>query len=428
MSQDNLTTNKPIDRKLSNDSKSYSENLISEELDDVRPLINTVNKPQRKRKKRFTYSNPNEEMLAGLNKKKTQNFFQRNFSPLKGGSLRAVVIYWVRMTMGIGIMALPFYLKQLGMLTGALIILLAGCMSYFSFKYIFQAQYYTGKKDIVEITRKFVPAWMVSVFTYSLMIDVLSSLLIYLVVSWNLFSYLLNMFGLIRDEWIDDPDTVKLHEYMLPVFLIRAGFLHLIFFIMIPLLLKRSLESLKFVSIGFMTSLIFLILVLFGQSFLFYREYHDDAKPDKKTTVSYFYKPFWNLKFFSYLYSIILAFYVQPFIMSLRKELLVPSMKRLKKVARISIGFELFVFILLGAVCYLVFGDRYTPSLIILRKPLETYKGVELVFKIFLIGFFIFNTIGIPTFNVPLRDMIIRKYNLIRMKGKLPEGGANPRR
>lgn len=194
----------------------------------------------------------------------------------------------------------------------------------------------------------------------------------------------------------------------------------MIFFVSIPLLLRRSLESLKFVSIGFMTSLIFLILVLFGQSALFYWEYHSDSKPDKKTSVEYFYKPFWNLKFFSYLYSIILAFYVQPFIMSLRKELLVPSMKRLKKVARISIGFELFVFILLGAVCYMVFGDKYTPELIILRKPLDDYKAVEIVFKVFLFGFFIFNTIGIPTFNVPLRDMIIRKYNLMRMKGEFP--------
>ena len=323
------------------------------------------------------------------------------------------------MTTGVGIMALPFYMKELGLLVGALVILLAGSMSYFSFKYIFFAQYYTGKKDIVEITRRFVPKWMVSVFTYSLLVDVLSSFQIYCLVSWNLFSYLLNMFGFIKKEWIKDFDTLKLYEYNPSVFLMRACFLHAIFFLSIPLLLKRSLESLKFVSIGFMISLLLVILCLFSQMPLFYKEYHNPKTPETNTKVSLLYKPFWNLKFFSYLFSIILAFYVQPFVMSLRKELLVPSMKRLKKVARISVGFELVLFITLGSVAYIVFGDKYTTDLIILRKPLDKYTAFEWVFKILLIFFFLMNTLGIPTFNVPMRDMIIRKYNSIRNSGKI---------
>jgi amino acid permease len=347
------------------------------------------------------------------------NFFNRNFSTLKGGSLRAVVIYWVRMTMGIGVMALPFYMRQLGLVVGAIVILLAGCMSYFSFKYIFFAQYYTGEKDIVAITRKFVPSWMVSVYTYSLIIDVASSFQIYTIVSWNLFSYLLIMFGVMKDEWIKDHDTLKLYEYNPSVFLIRTVFLHTVFIILIPFLLKRNLESLKFVSIGFMISLILVILVLFIQMPFFYKEYHNPKEPEKETHVSYVYKPFWNLKFFSYLFSIIMAFYVQPFVMSLRKELLVPSMKRLKKVARISVGFELVFFITLGALAYFVFGDKYTPDLIILRKPLKTYKALEWVFKSLLILFFLGNTFGIPVFNITLRDMIIRKYNKSRNLGKI---------
>ena len=402
-----------------NHKGSFSEysSYNSEEKDGVRPLIDPSRR--RKRKKRFTYSNPNNEMLDRLNKQRNLGFFGRNFSTLKGGSLRAVVIYWIRMTTGVGIMALPFYMKELGVLVGALVILLAGSMSYFSFKYIFYAQYYTGKKDIIEITQKFVPKWMVSVFTYSLLVDVLSSIQIYSIVSWNLFSYLLNMFGLIKKEWIKDPDTLKLNEYNPSVFLIRACFLHGIFFLSIPLLLKRSLESLKFVSIGFMISLLLVIVCLFSQMPFFYKEYHNPETPQTNTKVSFLYKPFWNLKFFSYLFSIILAFYVQPFVMSLRKELLVPSMKRLKKVARISVGFELVLFISLGAVSYIVFGDKYTTDLIILRKPMEKYKAFEWVFRAFLIFFFLMNTMGIPTFNVPMRDMIIRKYNSIRNSGKI---------
>lgn len=413
-SSENLEKKNEIGSKT---SLSNASSYLSEDRDGIRPLIDTRNKKKKKRKKKFTYSNPNNEMLDRLNQRRKQGFFERNFSSLKGGSLRAVVIYWVRMTMGIGVMALPYYMRELGVLTGVVVIFLAGIMSYFSFKYIFFAQYHTGKKDIVEITRKFIPGWMVSIYTYSLLIDVLSSMQIYTIVSWNLFSYMLNMFGMIKPEWIEDPDTLKLKEYHPSVLLLRTGFLHVIFFVSIPLLLKRSLESLKFVSIGFMISLILVILVLFAQMPLFYKYYHHDIEPERQTNVTYLYKPFWNLKFFSYLFSIVMAFYVQPFVMSLRKELLVPSMKRLKKVARLSLGFELIVFSLLGAVAYIVFGDRYTTDLIILRKPLPNYRGVEWVFKILLLCFFLANTIGIPIFNVSLRDMIIRKYNHMRNYG-----------
>ena len=381
----------------------------SEELDLLRPLINP-NKKNNIKKRKFSYSNPNNEMLDRLKVKREQGFFNRNFSALKGGSLRAVVIFWIRMTTGIGIMALPFYMKQLGIVVGSLVVLLAGILSYFSFKYIFSAQYFTGKKDMVEITKKFLPGWIVSVYSYTLIIDVLSSMQIYIIVSWNLFTYFIYIFGFANPDWIKNPETLEFKDYNTQVILIRVIFLHVVFFITIPFLLKRDLESMKIISFLFMLALLFVILILFAQTPLFYKEYHQNPDPTKNTTYELIYKPFWNLKFFGYLFSIILAFYVQPFVMTLRKELLVPSMTRLKKVARLSVGIELILFISLGSLCYFIFGDKYTTNLIILRKPLKGYTIFEWIFRGGLILFFLFNTIGIPFFNVSLRNMIAHKY------------------
>lgn len=393
-----------------------SESLVSENQDKIAPLIDPTKK--RIRKKKFTYSNPNQEMLNRLDTQRSKGFFQRNFGSLKGGSMRAVVMYWIRMTMGIGVMALPFYISKMGVLTGSLLVLFAGILSYFSFKYIFTAQIVTGKKDLVQIARKFLPGWMVTIYSYTLIVDIFSAMVIYTVVSWNLFAYLMAILGIAKDEWIKDKDTLEFYLYNKEVVIIRVIFLHVLFVILIPLLLKRSLEALKIVSQIFMVSLIFIVFVLLAQTPLFFNQHHHPEHPEDQTSVSYLYKNIFRLKTFSYLFSIILAFYVQSMLMSLRKELLVPNITRLKKVAALSVGTELFFFLLLGIICYIVFGDKYTTSLIILRTPLKGYVWFEWVFRVGVMLFFIANAIGIPIYNVPIRDLIIRKMNDVLSDGR----------
>jgi amino acid permease len=392
-----------------------SPQTLSPSDDKVLPLIDKNKK--RIRKKKFTYSNPNQEMLSRLDKQRNKNFFKRNFGSLQGGSLRAVVMYWVRMTMGIGVMALPFYISQMGVLTGSIIVTLAAVMSYFSFKYIFTAQILTGKKDLVQIAGKFLPRWIVAIYSYTLILDVFTAMVIYTVVSWNLFAYLVAILGLAKDSWIKDHNSLEFFDYNKEVLLLRAIFLHVLFLGLVPLLLQRSLEALKIVSQVFMASLVFIVVILLAQTPLFYHQNREAEDPSERTEVSYLYKPIFRLKTFSYIFSIILAFYVQPMLMSLRKELLVPNIKRLKKVATVSVGTELCFFLVIGVACYITFGDKYTTSLIILRKPLENYLAFEWVFRGGLILFFISNAIGIPFYNVPLRDLIIRKIQSWYQKG-----------
>ena len=91
-------------------------------------------------------------------------------------------------------------------------------------------------------------------------------------------------------------------------------------------------------------------------------------------------------------------------------------MTRLKKVVRVSISIELVLYLVIGATCYITFGEEYVTPLIILRKPLKEYVALEWVFKVLIILFFLFNTIGLPLFNVPLRDMLCRKIHSIRVQ------------
>jgi hypothetical protein len=71
----------------------------------------------------------------------------------------------------------------------------------------------------------------------------------------------------------------------------------------------------------------------------------------------------------------------------------------------------MILFIVFGGLVYYVLGDHYTPKVVLMKKALEDYQVFEWVFRVGVIIFYLSNTLGIPTFNVPLRDRIIRRYN-----------------
>lgn len=60
--------------------------------------------------------------------------------------MRGVIIMWVRMTMGIGILTLPKYVMIYGAITGVILILLSALINYWSYVTILKGTYYTGKK------------------------------------------------------------------------------------------------------------------------------------------------------------------------------------------------------------------------------------------------------------------------------------------
>ena len=69
-------------------------------------------------------------------------------------SIFKTTLYWLRMTMGIGIMTIPFYISQLGLLGGILAIILAGVLTIMKFSFIFRASERVKINDYSELVKK----------------------------------------------------------------------------------------------------------------------------------------------------------------------------------------------------------------------------------------------------------------------------------
>ena len=65
---------------------------------------------------------------------------------MDSGSMRGVIIMWVRMTLGIGILTLPKYVMVYGAVLGVIFIFIAALINYWAYVTILRGTYYTGKK------------------------------------------------------------------------------------------------------------------------------------------------------------------------------------------------------------------------------------------------------------------------------------------
>lgn len=360
-----------------------------------------------------TYSNPSESMLEELDKTRNLPFFQRLFRRLGPGSLRTAIISLQKMTTGIGVFAFPFYLYEFGLIPGTIFILLAAFLTYKSFIFYFEARDKCEKEDLTGVVSHFVPTWMSKIFRVSICLDMLACLAALSVFGWSICNFLLYYLGLYYEEWIIDPYKMKFRDYNLSLFLTRALFLHVLFVLMIPLLLKKSVEQLKWVSTISIILLFLLISLLFIQAPFFYRKYHSSDSNQKSTEIR-LYKNFMKLSKLKYGFSIILGFYGQTQAYPIRNQIVQPTMKRLRKIVRFSLVYSVLLVIPLAIVGYVVWGDLFTPELIILRKQITTIPVLEIIYRILLVLFVLANFISISCFNASVRDVFL---NLILSKG-----------
>ena len=358
-----------------------------------------------------TYSKPSKSMLENLDQTRNLSILKRIFRNLGPGSLRGAAINFIRMTTGVGIMALPFYLSKFGLVLGVLIMIIAGLLTYNAFIFNFEAQRESGKKQMVEIVAHFLPNWIVRIFKITFSIDLIMPPVVYTVMGWNIFSYLLYIFGYYKESWIVDPYKLLFHDYEPSLFLVRAVFLHIVFLLMIPLFLQRSMESLKSLSIIFLGVFLALVAIVFIQAPFFYKKYHASDDPSENTEF-FLFKNINNLSSLTFGFSILLAFYCQPYVISIRNQLMQPSMRRLRKISRINTSCNLILYISFAVVGYLVWGEKYTPSLMILRKSIDLVPTLEIIFRIVLVLFFILTFAGIANFNPTLREAYIKNILL----------------
>lgn len=240
-------------------------------------------------------------------------------------------------------------------------------------------------------------------FTITYVYDITVPTICYSAVTWSLFCYVLNDFGLIKESWIEDKDRMLLHEYDPEVFLMRTIYFVVVFVLSIPLFLKREIGSLKNIAYAFLAVMVAYLIYIMIEAPFFRSHYSEN----NTLHVEYLVKiPSWEMivSFFSML----LAYYVQPFILLLRGELLHPTHKRLNKVARYGVIFEALLFIAFTSICYISFGDKYTPPLMLLRVPFPGKSEItEYIFKVGLILFFLLTLIGLCIYNVGVREYLM---------------------
>ena len=84
--------------------------------------------------------------------------------------------------------------------------------------------------------------------------------IVYSIFAWKLFEYLCSVFGFFKQEWYADYEKLELNEYHPSVLIIRTVYYAILYVILIPLLLKKSMEKLKPIAMIFLGVIIVLVI------------------------------------------------------------------------------------------------------------------------------------------------------------------------
>ena len=326
--------------------------------------------------------------------------------------IRLVAVTWVRMSMGIGVMTLPYYFEQFGILTAILVLLFGGIFCQLSCSFIFRASIAKNITQYKEIVRHFLPKSIYKTIKFTFALDYFAYFVVNSVVALNIFEYFLYFSGFIKSKWIDDFKTLTFREYSNALLLIRIGFFTVVFLIIFPWLLKKSFNHLRHVSNACLVTYLTLLLFILFEMPLFYEAY----KNEPNRSVEWFMKAP-DLTFITNFFCLMSYFYIQPFVLSMKEELTSPTLERINKVSKLSIGSEFIFYVVFGSVCYFALGEGRVPPLMLLRHPFPGMNMVlEAVFRFLLIAFFMLNTVGVVCYNPELRKHLQNSFPLKNKK------------
>lgn len=78
--------------------------------------------------------------------------------------------------------------------------------------------------------------------------DMMSFVVVNCIFGYKLFEFLLFHMGLMKDEWIKNPNENEFYEYNSSLYRIRIIFYSVLMLILTPFLFKKDLESLKWLN------------------------------------------------------------------------------------------------------------------------------------------------------------------------------------
>ena len=325
-------------------------------------------------------------------------------------SIFLTIIFWIRMTMGVGVLTIPYYICDFGIMGGVICLVLGAIICGISFRFIMEASIITKKNSYSELVETLIPK-LGLIFKISYTAEIILLPTCYVVTSWNLFKYILYIFDFYKDDWIIDQDKLDWDEYNGEVFLIRFLFFLILFIIISPLLFKKNITKLKNVSILFLLNMLILLVILLIEC-PYFKNYYSEKRLLK---VEYGIKTP-TMEWIPTFFSMMTSYYLQPFTLTLKDELKKPTLKRINTVSFFSCLIEAIIFIFFGILCYSSFGDLFTPTLMILRKPYENKpKATEIILQVGVGCFFLLNNIGLSIYNIGIRNHL---SSLIKMENQ----------
>ena len=341
-----------------------------------------------------------------LTKIRQMNIFGRTFRTLQFGSMRGVVLMFLRLTLGAGIFTLPFYVSKFGYIMGIIFIALAGFLSLESYNDIIEASNESNKNSYFELIEHYLGRRYLNVFKVTYFLDLSSTPICSMIVIYSLMKFLLGVLGLAKEEWIINKYTGAWKETNPQVILIRGLFFGLFYCISIPFFLKKQLFFLQKANMLIILALSLLMIYVIIELPFFGIHYE---KGNERTTEAF--KEF-DQNWFENIFALLMAYYAQPFIFSLKEQLMYPTLDRMKKTTRITMIGETAIFILIGFMGYYCLGDKYITEMVYARVPYEgKNKFSEVLYQILLVVFFLCVLMGLAIYNPTIRDYFYEMFN-----------------
>jgi amino acid permease len=286
---------------------------------------------------------PSFENLSKLQEIRNSNIFFRIFHKMSEGSMRGVTFIFMRLCIGVGVLTLPYYMRTYGGLVGALIFVLAAYVNYLMYAFLIDVGNKTGIHDYVILTKRYTSVLVQKLFKFTYLFDLISTVFFTQIIVYNMFEYLLAFTNLPPDDWYQDKQMLKFKTYYGPVFLMRLGYNVVSVLLLLPFLFKPDLGALASLNNNYLVVLIVLCLFIFVEMGFF----RMNLQKMPNFNVDYLVaqpSPDWLGSFFG----VMLAFYAQQYFFSIRKELMHPTTKRLKKTSMLTMSFLCLLFLLIG--------------------------------------------------------------------------------
>ena len=348
-------------------------------------------------KSEFLIQNPSSNII----KTKTLNFFKK-YNIIKEGSVVSSIITFMKISLGIGFFTLPHYIKNLGILNSIIIILLNSILTFFSFKFIFEASEKTSKSNFQDIVKNLLGGFFYNVSIVTLFLDYFSSILVEFIMSWNLLQYLLFFCGFFKNEWVLDLKTLQFNENNLEISILRFCYFSILFFVSKNKLKNGKFEKMRYLSFYYLVTIISIIFFLLYQMPYYKNQYINNNQLE----INYlFTKP--SFKWLQASFSILGCFNSQIYILDIKKELKIPNLSNLNKIVKIGIIYEVLIFSIMGITCYYSLGNKFTPQLILLRKPLSIFFFMEIIMKILIFIYFSITVLGLPLNILSFKNLIL---------------------